>query len=65
MTLKFYICAQEEPNEPIEILDSFRDLDDAIDCLEELQCHLPDQNFWIGSVPYKPPADSIPDPLIL
>lgn len=65
MTLQFYICAQEEPTEPIEILDSFHDLDHAVDCLEELQRLLPKQNFWIGSVPYKLPPEHIPDPLIL
>lgn len=65
MNLQFYICAQTSPEDSIEILDCFEDLDYAMDCLEELQRLLPNQNFWIGSVPYKPPADSIPEPLIL
>lgn len=63
--IQFYICVQPTLEDPITIIDCFENLDPAIDCLEELQRILPDQNFWIGSVPYKVPDDTIPDPLIL
>lgn len=48
--IAFYICVQENPGEPIQIIDCFENINDAIEALDSLQ-ELTLSHCWIGQVP--------------
>jgi hypothetical protein len=48
--IAYYICVQEGSGEPIQIIDCFENINDAIQALDALEGFTPHQ-YWIGQVP--------------